>query len=315
MGKVLFVACTPVCRAMIEEIKSNVSLNSIDIVGIVNFNREIAITKANYDSFYDLVLKYNIPVYYCHNINDTDAIEFVRSCAPDIIIQSGWSQKFKNEVLNASKYGCIGEHPAPLPKGRGAACVNWAIITGETEWGDTFFKMEDKYDVGLIYAQKKFTIKLYDNVKTVYDKVCDAASEIIRENIVDWTKGIFNGVPQNDADATYYSRRFPSDGIFSFKESAKNVYNKIRGQTRPYPGAFFQARINGIERNIIVWDANYNEVQTDFEVGRIILNEDKGEVDIICGDGIAITIKRVQVENKTETWGYNLFIKNDIRLK
>ena len=148
MGKVLFIACTPVGRAMIEEIVNNHELSDVEIVGIVNINSTVAINKANYDSYVDIVEKYDIPIYYCENINEPKAISFMKSKSPDIIIQSGWSQYFKKEVLNLAKYACIGEHPAPLPRGKGAACVNWAIITGEEDWGDSFFKMEKEYDSG-----------------------------------------------------------------------------------------------------------------------------------------------------------------------
>lgn len=314
MGRVLFVSCTPVGRAMIEEIKMNSDLNSIEIVGIVNLNSKESINKANYDSYNDLVIKYDIPIFYCNNINDSDAVKFIKARHPDIIIQSGWSQKFGKDVLTAAKYGCIGEHPAPLPKGRGAACVNWAIINGETEWGDSFFKMEDRYDVGVIYAQKYFKIEIYDNVKTVYDKVSNTSTEIIRENILNWSKGILNGIIQNDSEATHYPRRRPADGIFSFKEKAIDVYNKIRAQTKPYPGAFFQAYLNGIKKNIFVWDAKYIGTQSEYGAGQFLLRKENGGVDIVCGDGKILLLERIQVENSQEVWAYDLFSQNDIKL-
>ena len=70
------------------------------------------------------------------------------------------------------KFGCIGQHPAPLPIGRGAACVNWAIILGYKKWGDTFFIMDKDYDNGDVVGQEKFLISKNDDVKTVYDKIC-----------------------------------------------------------------------------------------------------------------------------------------------
>ena len=132
MGKVLFVSCTPVARYMIHEIMDNDDIQNVEVVGIVNINAQVAIKKANYDPYNDLVKQYDIPIHYCRNINDEVTVQWMRDKQPDIIIQSGWSQKFSDEVLEIAKYACIGEHPAPLPKGRGAACVNWAIITGET---------------------------------------------------------------------------------------------------------------------------------------------------------------------------------------
>ena len=102
----------------------------------------------------------------------------VKKIKPSLIIQSGWSQKFSNKILELPKYGCVGQHPAPLPIGRGAACVNWAIILGYKIWGDTFFLMDEKFDNGDIVGQEKFLINPNDDVKSVYDKVCFTSKKI-----------------------------------------------------------------------------------------------------------------------------------------
>ena len=298
MGKVLFIACTPIARCMMEEIKNNPALSSIEICGIVNLDPKIAVNKANYDPYVDLILKYGFPHYYCNNINEYDCLEFVRQCDPDIIIQSGWSQKFKPEIMSIPKFGCIGEHPAPLPKGRGAACVNWAIIDGEKDWGDTFFKMEDQYDIGYIYAQKTFTIEHYDDVKTVYDKVAQSSALIVRENIIDWTKGSFLPVIQDESKATYYKRRTPADGVFDFTENALTIYNKIRGQARPYPGAFFIWK----NKKITVWKAAF-DFQESSSISNSMSKNPDGSLDVVCGDGYIIKLIRLQSENQPEIWG------------
>ena len=301
MGKVLFIACTPVARYMMKEIKCNPDLSSVDICGVVNLDPKVAINKANYDPYIDLILEYNLPYHYCNNINDQDCVEFVRKCNPDVIIQSGWSQKFKSEIMSIPKFGCIGEHPAPLPKGRGAACVNWAIITGEENWGDTFFKMEDQYDVGHIYAQKSFKIEHHDDVKTVYDKVAQTSVLIVRENIVNWTKGCFNPIVQDDSQATYFKKRTPADGVFDFSENAQTIYNKIRGQARPYPGAFFLHK----DKKITVWKAMFDFQKSSSPEKTMFRNSD-GSLSVVCGDGYIIKLYRIQPENQPEVWSVEL---------
>jgi len=111
-------------------------------------------------------------------------------------------------------------------------------LTGETEWGDTFFKMVERYDEGEIYAQKFFEITPYDDVATVYSKVALSSSMMIKENIIHWSKGIFDKISQNDSRATYYGKRKPEDGLFDFNLGALELYNFIRAQSKPYPGAF-----------------------------------------------------------------------------
>lgn len=291
MGKVVFIACTNVGRSMIEAVLNSKELENVELAGVVNMSPEAAIGKANYDSYIDLFTKYGINHYYCNSVNEPECIEFLKSCDPDIIIQSGWSQKFKEEVLKIPRYACIGEHPAPLPKGRGAACINWAIITGEKEWGDTFFHMEMQYDTGLIYSQEYFNIELYDDVKTVYDKVAGVAVKAIEKHLSNWVMGKLDGKIQDNSKSTHYSRRRPSDGLFSFnQDTALNIYNHIRGQARPYPGAFFMHDVNGEIKKVYVWKARLGEDVHD------------GEVKAMCQNKEFIILQRVQEEGRPEMW-------------
>lgn len=290
MGKVVLIACTSVGRAMIEAICESKELEDVELVGVVNLKPEYAIEKANYDSYIDLIKKYQLNTYYCKNVNEAECIDFLKSCEPDIIIQSGWSQKFKPEILDLPTFACIGEHPAPLPKGRGAACINWAIITGEKEWGDTFFKMEMQYDTGVVYAQESFAIEIYDDVKTVYDKVAEASVRTLVKHLRNWTMGILDGKEQDDSEMTYYPKRRPTDGEFDFNQNALSIYNQIRGQAKPYPGAFFYTKIEGEEKKIYVWRASLSKE----DVG--------GGIKVICGDGKEIVLLRVQIEGKPEAW-------------
>ncbi len=312
MGKVVLIACTSVGREIIEEIETNPLLKTIEIAGIVNLNPSVSFNKANFDSYSDLIYKYNIPVYYCQDVNEEESIEFMREKSPDIIIQTGWSQKFSSDILELPKYACIGEHPSPLPRGRGAACVNWAIINGEREWGDTFFKMEEKYDTGVIYAQKRFSIEHYDNVKTVYDKVKRTSRDIVRENILSWCKGEFEVHDQDESEVTYFKRRRPSDGYFDFNFSSYQIYNLVRAVTKPYPGAFFYAMVNGEKKKILVWDSKV--LTQDFEDKSTHINYNNGSVNIGCSNNTAISLIRVQVEGDIEMWASELFDSFDIKL-
>ena len=306
VGRVLFVACTPVARWMISEILTRPDLASVEIAGVVNLSPTAAIGKANYDSYTDLIREYAIPHYYCQDVNEAGCVQFVTVQEPDLIIQSGWSQKFRPEIMAIPRYGCIGEHPAPLPRGRGAACVNWAILTGETEWGDSFFRMEERYDTGVVYAQRFFSIEPHDDVKTVYDRVARCSAEIVREHIVDWVAGRLHGLPQDDSKATYYKRRRPSDGLFDFSRPAMDVYNAIRAQARPYPGAFFMAtsgRATG--RKVMVWRAAYGGAAENPDAEHMAPGDD-GSLSVVCGDGCVVRLIRVQVENMPEIWGAEL---------
>lgn len=299
MGKVLFIACTPVARYMMTEIMTNPQLAPVDICGVVNLGPAGAIGKANYDSYYDLSQRFSLPLHYCVNINDDETLNWIRDRQPDVIIQSGWSQKFGNELLSIPRYGCIGEHPAPLPRGRGAACVNWAILTGETDWGDSFFEMCEQYDAGSLYAQAFFDIELRDDVATVYDKVARASAGIVRDNIVNWTNGVFDRMQQDESKVTCYKRRRPEDGQFAFDMDTPQLYNFIRAQARPYPGAFF---MDG-DIKTTVWRARMTGLTSARPPGTLFEGDDTDGVLAVTGDQKVLELVRVQQQDRPEEWG------------
>jgi len=319
MGKIVLVACTNVGRAIIEEVYNNKEIKA-EISGAVNLGPETSIGKANYDSYSDLLVKYGpkstdetrngkapIKLHYCKNVNDNETIEFIRSCEPDIVIQSGWSQKFKEELLSLPKYCCIGEHPAPLPRGRGAACVNWAILTGETSWGDSFFHMVDQYDAGEVYAQNYFEILEEDNVYTVYEKVAAVAAKAVYENADKWCAGEFSSMELDETTATYYPKRRPEDGqIKSFEQSAKTLYDFIRAQTFPYPGTYIEK--DG--RKIILVSARIrHDLTTDKKPGTFYADsESKTGVLVACADGEVLEIWRVKEDEKPTSWAAQVLL-------
>ncbi len=258
MAGVVYTCCTPVGRWIIE---SHLKYHpDIPIIAIFNLNRDKAISKSNYDSLYDFKLK-GLEVIYCEDVNMRAVLDFLKEVKPTLLIQSGWSQKFGKELLSIPKYGCIGQHPAPLPIGRGAACINWAILEGQKEWGDSFFQMVEEYDKGAVHAQVKFTIEDYDDVKTVYEKVNLTSFNIIRDNLHKWYRGEFDPFPFDETKATYYKQRKPEDGEIDLSWDVMKIYNYVRALTKPYPGAFFYYK----GQKVFVWEAKFSSGKLKLE--------------------------------------------------
>ena len=297
MGRVLFVACTNVGQAMIRTICGDENIKT-EIVGIVNLNTQRSLNKANYHTYLDIAAEYNIPLHFCNNVNDEETVAWIADKQPDIIIQTGWSQKFRKPLLDLPRYGCIGEHPAPLPRGRGAACVNWAILTGETQWGDTFFHMVDEYDRGAVYAQEFFPIAEYDDVKTVYDKVAMCSAKVVKENIDRWSEGVFDTIELDESIATYYKKRTPADGVFDFTKTAKQLHDFIRAQTDPYPGAFFWYK----GEKITVLASRPTDVSSREPAGTVLGTTKEGGIRVVCGDGKALDLLRYRREDGVKMW-------------
>jgi methionyl-tRNA formyltransferase len=288
MSGVIYVSCTNVGRSIV---KSHLRFHKdIPILGIINLSFKESINKSNYDNLYDLSYKNKIPIHYCESINSEETAEFINSKNPNILIQSGWSQKFGKRILSLPKYGCIGEHPSPIPEGRGAACVNWALIEGKKNWGDTFFKMVEKYDAGPVYAQEYFQISENDNCRTVYDKVALTSYKIIKENLSIWNEGDYYKINIDESKATYYKKRSPSDGKISFSWPLKKILAYINALTKPYPGAFFPYK----DDEVIIWDAEDPNLSCYNKKSGTILDIDEESIYVVTGDSNLIKINKLE---------------------
>lgn len=192
-----------------------------------------------------------IPVRKGENVNGPESVEWIRAIAPDLMLVIGWTQLLQPELLNVPRIACLGFHASLLPKYRGRAPVNWAIINGEKETGNTMIVLEPGADEGDIVAQRVIPIEDDDDCGTVYQKVslseCDMLSDVlplIRQD----------GMPrqkQNSLEATVMPKRRPEDGLIDWSHPSRRLYNWIRALTTPYPGAFSHS--NG--RRITIWRA------------------------------------------------------------
>ncbi len=304
--KIVLVSCTNVGRHMINLFLENQKFKNIELSGVLNLNFSEGLKKSNYDSYYDLKENFNVNVNYIKNINDKEVYKWLKKIQPSLILQSGWSQKFSDKILRLPKYGCIGQHPAPLPIGRGAACVNWAIILGYKIWGDTFFIMDEKYDNGDIVGQQKILINDNDDVKSVYDKICFSSKTILSKNILNWVKGNFKRKKQNINKIVYFKKRTPKDGkINILKENSLEAHNKIRALARPYPGAFIFYK----NKKIIIWESkiiNKPMVKYLNKNKRLIFKSKK--LILILGSNVKtyLELKKLQIGNSPEFKGQNI---------
>jgi methionyl-tRNA formyltransferase len=172
------------------------------------------------------------------------------------------------EILDLPRRGAFNLHGSLLPAYRGRCPVNWVIINGEAQTGVTLHYMIDKPDAGDIVGQKAVAIELLDTAKTLYDKLCQAAKELLDE-LLPLIKS--NQIPrrkQNLAEGSYYGGRRPEDGRIDWNKSADEIYNLIRAVTEPYPGAF--ALLDNDEK-IIIWCAEPAVSEEAVIPGKVII--------------------------------------------
>ena len=204
-----------------------------------------------FDSVKKWAVQKKIKVYTTEEINSSQWIEKIATINPDIIFSFYYRKLICREILDLPKIGAFNLHGSFLPAYRGRCPVNWVIINGEKKTGVTLHYMIDKPDAGDIVGQKAVEIALSDTAKTLYDKLCMAAKELLNEVLPLIKSGRIPRQKQDLKAGSYYGGRRPEDGRIDWKKSADEIYNLIRAVTEPYPGAF--ALLDKGEKIIIWW--------------------------------------------------------------
>lgn len=211
--------------------------------------------------------KNSIPVYYVDTIKGDNAFEIVSSQKPDLLVVLGWSEILPERLLDIPTIGTVGTHAALLPHNRGSAPINWALIHGEAETGNTMMWLSKDVDAGAIVAQIAFPITPFDTCKTLYDRVAETNAEMLIKLIDSLKKGIKPVLPiENKTDEPILPRRRPKDGMINWNQGSKDVYNFVRALTKPYPGAF--TYLEG--RKYLIWDASVLPIKSEETPGTII---------------------------------------------
>ncbi len=179
--------------------------------------------------------KYGIPVLQPHRIRRE--YEEVLSCEPDLIVTSAYGQIIPKALLDAPKYGCINTHASLLPKYRGAAPIQRAIMNGEKETGMTIMYMNEKMDEGDIIEQKTLPIDEKDTNTALFKKLAAMTCEMLPGIIDRIFKGTVTPIPQDHSEATLAPMLQKEEEFVSFDEDIHAVYNHIRGLLDD-PGAY-----------------------------------------------------------------------------
>jgi methionyl-tRNA formyltransferase len=275
------------------------------VVGIITFTDSIAQKTSGAVSFEDISKEYDIPIYKVTSTNNPESIAIVKKLQPDIIFVIGWTRLVSKEILEIPRFGCVGMHASLLPKFRGRAPVNWAIIKNEQESGNTTMLLDEGADTGKMIAQKGFSITLADTCQSVYFKVAEAGKIMLREIIPILRKeGELPQKNQNGDQVSVMPRRRPEDGIIDWKKNALELFNWVRALTHPYPGAFTFYN----KRKLFLWEAriahfpflacrNYEESISN-EAGTILSTSDG--IMILTGNRELLSIHRLNFEDEPE---------------
>src|SRR5438046_5260784 len=190
-----------------------------------------------FDSVARTAADHDIPTISPEDPNRQDVVARVAACRPDFLFSFYYRLMLKGPLLSLPSRGALNMHGSLLPKYRGRAPVNWAIIHGETETGATLHYMTEKPDNGDIVAQNAVPILPDDTAKEVFDKVTVAAELTLDRILPALVAGSAPRMPQDASRATYFGGRKPEDGIIDWSQNAAAIHNLVRALAPPYPGA------------------------------------------------------------------------------
>jgi methionyl-tRNA formyltransferase len=222
-------------------------------------------------------------------------VERVVALAPDFLFSAMFRQMLKPALLEAPRRGALNLHPSLLPKFRGRAPINWALVEGETETGVTLHYMVEKADRGDIVAQRRIAIAADDTALTLHRKATAASRLLMREIYPSLAAGRAPRVAQDSSLASYYGRRTPADGEIDWNRPAKRIYDLVRAVTHPYPGAFTWHQ----GRRLFIWWARVADSARPVGAGEVEVTS-SGAVYVGAGEG-ALRLERVQPEGSAES--------------
>ena len=248
-----------------------------------------------FDSVTKLCIEKNIP-YITPNANElTQLIPKLQTLAPDYIFSFYYRYMIPAQILACAKIAALNMHGSLLPKYRGRAPVNWAILHGETQTGATLHVMEVKPDAGDIVGQSAVSIGPNETATDVFSKVSQAAVTVINEALPSLIMGNVPRKPNELQKGSYFGGRKPSDGQIHWHQKAAQVHNLVRAVAPPYPGAFtdYQGQIMTVARTSL-----NGPIPSNLDLGSLGIQVVDNRVFGICGDHQAVEILEWFAVNK-----------------
>jgi methionyl-tRNA formyltransferase len=254
-------------------------------VRLVFTNRDDPNEKRWFDSVADLAANRGIPVE-TGDPNTSEMLQKIRAAAPDYIFSFYYRALLSEAVLGTARLAALNMHGSLLPKYRGRAPANWAILNGETETGATLHVMERRADAGPIIDQQAVAIDINDTALAVSWKIADAAVVILKRNLPALARGRPPGRPQDLSLGAYFGGRKPEDGRIDWSKPALSIHNLIRAVAPPFPGAL--TSVGGREFVIAGSFWTGESVRDSRQAPRIYV--ESAELWADCSDGLRFRI-------------------------
>ena len=309
--KVVFTGASSFGLRCLDSIRG---LPSVDVVGVITNNQNFKISYAPqegvsnvlYADFADYAEDNDID---CYTMADKMSEPGLEACLEqwqaDIMIVVGWYHMVPNSILN--HLPTYGMHASLLPDYSGGAPLVWAIINGEEQTGISLFRFADGVDNGPLVGQMTTPIDHRDTIKTVYERIEILGCELLSANLPLLATGKAPHKVQDESKRRIFTQRKPSDGLIDWHQTAAEIYNFVRAQTHPYPGAF--TALDG--GKVTIWSAGIGLQVSDGSkaVGQLIVFQQ--QVYVVCGGNSLLQLKQVEHNNEEQdSWQWYCRLKD-----
>ena len=205
---------------------------------VITLKPDLRAQRSGAADYRPLCSEFNVPLFEIADINDAESQSLLKALSLDLAFVIGWTQIIRPEILTLPKMGMIGAHASLLPHHRGRAPINWALIKGEKQTGNSLIWLDQKVDAGDIIDQTPIPVTHYDTCGSIYEKVAETNREMILRTLRKILAGERPGRPQPQNGTNNLPGRKPRDGVLDWSMSSTKVYDFVRALTKPYPGAF-----------------------------------------------------------------------------
>jgi methionyl-tRNA formyltransferase len=237
-----------------------------------------------------LALKMGIPVFQPERARSETFLAELRALAPDLIVVMAYGQILPAALLEIPRHGCVNLHTSILPKYRGAAPIQWALLNGDSETGVTLMKMDAGMDTGPMLAVARTPINDDDDAQTIHDRLAKLAASLLVEKLLAYVEGALQPAPQPPG-ATHARKITKEDGRLNWSEPARELWNRVRALT-PWPGTFTFIKSEPKPLMLKIWKAR--PTVGHGAPGEVLTVEKEGVV-VACGAG-ALQLLEVQRE-------------------
>lgn len=223
----------------------------VAIEAVVSLKSETAADRSGNGSgeYRTLCRRLGLRLHEVNSINDVTSVELLRALDLDLAFVIGWTELLRPAVLTLARVGMIGAHASLLPHDRGRAPINWALIRGDCQTGNTLFWLTAGVDAGDVIDQVTLPITPYDTCASLYRTIAETNRDMILRALPALLVGQRPGRPQGPPSGPPLPKRRPEDGCLDWTRTSDEIYDFVRALTRPYPGAFTGA---GADR-LTIW--------------------------------------------------------------